>query len=337
MTRTSTNPQVLHVIEPHGAGCGPSTLACVARIVAHDDEARVLVLGNQAATIVAGAAGCRVDGMVPIPLGVPRLAAKPLRRAWRRLPAPRVIAWSEAAAVAITSLPAEVALHARLAAAVGRCSWVEPWRKGRVGVVGIGQDAGSVLASRGWRVGPELALEDLPWPAPSGDLSRPRLRDRWGATSDEIMLGAVADPPEMLDLLSIYTACLIARVAGKAIRIVAHPDSGRRAEAQRFEQELARTDPDRHVPLVFDSSIAQPAATAAGIDVAVALCREPRGRNELDSMLLPWAWHVQGVRSLATRGGCPQEEGVILLASNPLNALATKLLQTQAEPVAVMA
>ena len=313
-------PTVVHVVEPRGAGCGPATLARVASL-SRETHAAVVVVGNQADAEHARRAGCTIAAIVPLPLGSPRLAAGAIRRLWRSLNASSAVAWSERAAVAITGLAGEVTLEARIAAVAGPMVRVEPRRRARVSVCGIGTGVGEVLARRGWRVGPTVPESDLPEPSRVQSASREELRRRWNAKDDEAILVASADPPELLDMLGIYTVGLIAQMKGRRFRLVTHPDAGGLDAAHRFSRELKARDPNRWVPIVTDSLVAFPTAVASGVDLVVSLCRARAGRDEIDSSLVPAEWAACGVETFATRSSTA---GVMVLEGDQRNDVATR-------------
>lgn len=318
-------PSTVHVVEPSGAGCGPATLARVASL-ASKTNAAVVVLGNQRDAEIASRSGCTVAALLPPPLGSPRLASGAIRRLWKRFNQTHAVGWSERAAVAITGLSREVTLEAKIAAVAGPMVRVEPRRRARVSVFGIGSGVGEVLANRGWRVGPTVHERDLPAPQQTERTSRDDLRRRWGVEEDEEILVATADPPLLLDMLGIYTVGLIARMKGRRLCLVTHPNAGGLDAARRFALELKARDPNRWVPIVTDSLVAFPSAIAAGVDLVASLCRTPAGRDEIDSSLLPVAWAACGVETFATRAST---EAVTLLEGDHRNFLATRVCQTQ--------
>ena len=321
-------------VEPRGAGCGPALLARIARL-AHEDNAPIVVMGNHADVELARSVGCDVAALLAPPLGVPRLASGAIRRLWHTFDASHAVAWSERAAVALTGLRRSVVLEARIAAVSGAMPWVEARRRARVSVSGIGVGVGEFLATRGWRVGPSLSVGDLPEPIKYEGMSREALRRRWHARKDEEILVASSDPPELLDMLGIYTVGLVSRMKGRRLRIVAHPDSGGLSAAQRFAKELKQDDPAKHVPIAIDSLAVDPQAIAEGVDLVASLSRAAAGRRELDSAVLVEAWSELGVETFSTRaavgGACPKAN---VLGSDSRNELATLLQEPPSQSAA---
>ena len=269
------------------------SLACSARAEAED--ARIVVLGSRRTAQQAIDAGCRVDASIPVPLGIPRLAGSGLRAAWERGRETRVIAWSEGAAAAAALLPGSVRVEATISAAFGRVPWLEPWRRGRVEVTGVGPEVGRVLGSRCWCVGPGINVEACGFPAVREQSNRALIRSEWGADEDELVIACVSDPPAALDLFPVFNSAILAIVCGRRVRLIAHPESRGAQHVARFARSFAKDREWKTIPLRFDERLSAPWMVADGVDCMLQILRSGRESIESASLLpLPW-WLAAGV------------------------------------------
>ena len=311
------NDGILHLVEPRGAGCGPCTLAQVGTR-AEREQARVVVLGSSRDAQLAVDSGCRVDAWVPLPLGMPRLASSSLSRVWAQGREARVMAWSEGAAAAGALLPADVHVQATISAVFGSTPWIEPWRRARVEVLGVGREMGRVLSARNWRVGPGVAVESCGRPAIGECPNRTEIRREWGAAEEEIVVACIADPPEAINLTEIFNAVFVASICGCRIRVVAHPSSRRVQQMYCQSRLIAENQEFADIPLILDERLQAPWLVAHGVDILVQALRPGRELIERASLIPVTWWMSAGVVSLVSNLAGAQEvissgvDGVVL-------------------------
>ena len=334
--------KALHLIEPGAAGCGPCTMAAVGALAAGRGE-RIVVLGGRRAAESAMDAGCSVAANFPMPLGIPRLARATVRKAWQHGRETTVIAWSEGAATAASLLPTEISVIAHLSAVERHVPLLEPWRRRRVEVRPIGLDVVEALAERGWRLGPGLDPRSLAIPAATEGSRRNSLRREWGAGPDDLVIGCVADPPWAIDLPTVFGSCAVCTVAGRKVRLIAHPESGRCDLARRWSRRLDRQGARVATPLILDERLAAPWLVADGIDLLLALNREGASVHPgVSPMTFPW-WFARGVPAVATETeGTAQMlrdgiDGRLVASAAGRNAAAVVLMRLCDHPDLLMA
>ncbi|RPG19221.1 MAG: hypothetical protein CBB69_005395 [Phycisphaera sp. TMED9] len=335
-----------HVLDPAAPGCGVAL--CDALSILQEEDSLV-ILGGCDRVREAEARGVVVDGAVPMPLRVPRLASPQLARVLRtvmnapgRGPIGRIMAWSESALVAALGADHRVPVVGQIAAVSGRPPRIEPWRRSRARVHPIGPEIGPQLARRGWRIGEARSATDFPMQdvahRSGRRVDRAGIRRQWGVEgANELVVAMSADPPSSSALSTMLTAAATAGVAGRGLTLVADPASGQAmAAARRLIESDGRLGGEA-VRLVFDERVRDPRVVAPAVDVVVTIDRTDAPPYPPVSVLALRAWLACGVPLITSdrrNAASLVEDGVDgrLLPIGDRNSLIQVLMRMVDEP-----
>lgn len=269
--------RILHVVDPAFPGGGGCTLRQLSGPLARirSAEQRTVVLGTRAHAALATRCDVPVDGVVPVPAGRPLFAARALRRlihTWERTDGPFDIfqGWSLGAAVALGAAAPGRRMVAW--ASVGPVS--EPGlsllrRATRRNPVPILAGDPRVLAAFARAGFDRSHLSVLPAAVDPDAIDpgrRNAIRGRWGTSRRETTVGLLGEPIRWGDARRAVDVGMRAAVAGRPVRIVAHPDAARRDDAERWCHAL-----DHENMMILDDDAAEPWRIAPGFDVVLAI------------------------------------------------------------------